>query len=52
MAEFIAEHVSLIFEGLSREAFFRLQPGLKYHLSDDRMRVFNLFLDQTPKYVR
>ena len=48
---FIQSHVNLIFAGRSRQDFFRLQPGLKYHLSQDEMRVFDTFLESTTKYV-
>ena len=49
---FITTHVAILFEGRSRQDFFRIQPGLRYHLSEDQMEVFDTFLEQTPKYVR
>ena len=49
---FIVAHVSILFEGRSRQEFFRIQPGLRYHLPDDKMSVFDAFLERTPKYVR
>jgi hypothetical protein len=50
--EFIVEHAELLFEGRSRQDFFRIQPGLQYHLSREQMKVFDSFLKSTPKYVQ
>ena len=52
VTEFITSHIGTLFEGKSREVFFRLQPGLKYHLSKEDLKVFDGFLEKTPKYVR
>ncbi|HWQ90231.1 MAG TPA: hypothetical protein VN673_01075 [Clostridia bacterium] len=50
--KFILNHAELLFEGRSRQDFFRIQPGLRYHLSKDQKKVFEEFLKNTPKYVR
>lgn len=50
--EFIVKHAELLFQGRSRQDFFRIQPGLRYHLSPDEMKVFDTFLRSTPKYVQ
>lgn len=52
VVEFIQSHADHLFAGRSREEFLRLQPGLKYHLSQEEMRVFAGFLESTAKYVR
>ena len=49
--KFIQSNVDLMFAGRGRQEFFRLQPGLKYHLSREEMRVFDAFLKSTSKYV-
>jgi hypothetical protein len=50
--EFTLEHVDLLFEGRSRQDFFRIQPGLRYHLSAEQKKAFEKFLKTTEKYVR
>jgi hypothetical protein len=50
--EFILGHAELLFEGRSRQDFFRIQPGLRYHLSERQKKVFETFLKSTPKYVQ
>ena len=52
VVEFILKHAELLFGGRSRQDFFRIQPGLRYHLSDDQKQVFEKFLKTTHKYVR
>ncbi|MPN54426.1 hypothetical protein SDC9_202096 [bioreactor metagenome] len=50
--EFILKHVELLFEGRSRQDFFRIQPGLQFHLSEEQKKAFEKFLKTTQKYVR
>jgi hypothetical protein len=50
--KFVLQHVELLFEGRSRQDFFRIQPGLRYHLSQEQKKVFENFLKSTPKYVQ
>jgi len=52
VVEFIQAHADNLFAGRSRQDFLRLQPGLKYHLTHEQMRVFAGFLESTSKYVR
>ncbi len=52
VTEFILKHAELLFEGRSRQDFFRIQPGLRYHLSEAQKQVFEKFLKTTHKYVR
>lgn len=50
--EFILKHAQLLLEGRSRQDFFRIQPGLQYHLSEEQKKAFEKFLKTTEKYVR
>lgn len=50
--EFIVTHVDLLFEARNRQDFFRIQPGLRYHLSKDDMKIFDAFLQSTPEYIK
>lgn len=51
MIDFIVTHISVLFEGLDREDFFKLQPGLKKHLAAEQMKAFKNFLKNTPGYI-